>query len=79
MNFNQSLLNISKETARTPFEAHAHEGLAQTLQHLKSPNLREAYLHASQALKIEEDLQGSEERKLRNLAIKLADKIILEG
>lgn len=70
-------LDLAKESLRVFYEGRAHEGIAWVF--LKKERFREGYLHARQALAIEEQITGPRVDALRYLVITIADKELVSG
>jgi len=63
------------ESWRIIHKGRAHRGLAESLVDTPQPNIEQAYQHAREALRIEQETTGVKEEEIRILLIYIADKL----
>lgn len=68
-------LTLASTSSRIIYKGRAHQGLAETLLKESPPDGRQAYFHAREALRIEQEITGPRESELLILLIHIADML----
>ncbi len=67
--------NLARVSSRIIYRGRAHKGLAEALLKLPQPSAEQAYLHAREALRIEQEITGPKEVELLLLIVHITDML----
>lgn len=71
-------LHLATNTSRVIYKGRAHKGLAESLLKMSSSDARQAYQHARESLRIEQEITGPKETELLILLIHIADLLWIQ-
>ena len=68
-------LNLATTSWRIIYKGRAHKGIAEALMQMSPPDVEQAYSHAREALRIEQEITGPKELELLILIVHITDRL----